>query len=173
MVIQALINANTAAGARVFGWADYPTRPELFPLVLVSVPREHKASIFPGTLQFNTTFTVVVIARLTGALPTEVGIGMENLGEQITDALCIDPVLGPYVQQYNSIESLTVLSADGKQHIGELSMTFEVILYQQYGPLGVPLTDILSTGTVVADPTDTGTTSQPTIIFDTTFTQST
>jgi hypothetical protein len=149
MSMNALISAETLAGSSVFGWADWPTRPDLFPLLLVSAPRERRVSIFPGTLQFNTTITVVVVGRLVGPSPQPVGEGLELLSEQVTNALCLDPVMIRAVQQFNLIETQTVISAESKMHVGEISMSFDMIVYQDYGPVGVPLTDINITGTVV------------------------
>jgi hypothetical protein len=151
MTMNALVAADTMAGNRVFGWADWPTRPDLFPLLLVSAPRERRISIFPGTLQFNTTISIVVNGRLAGPVPGPIGAALENLSEQITNALCLDPTMSHAVQQYNVVETQTVVSADGKQHIGEIGMTFDLLVFQQYGVDGVPLTDVSAAFSVDED----------------------
>jgi len=131
MGINALLAAQTSAGTSVFAWADWPTDPRLFPMLLVSTPRERKISQFPGSYQFKSTISLVVVGRVVAA--------MQVLQEQITDAFCLDPTLNHAVEQYTQVEATTALSSDAKQHVGELMMTFDMVVYQEYGPTGPPV----------------------------------
>jgi hypothetical protein len=150
LVQSALIAANTMAGNRVFDWSDWPTAPELFPLLLVWAPRERRVNLYPGTLCFNTTISIVVTGRLGGSMPGPVGVALENLSEQISAAIFETPTVLHAVQQFNVVETQTTITSEGKQHVGEISMVFDMIVYQEYGPTtGDPLTDILTTGTVI------------------------
>jgi hypothetical protein len=135
----------TAAGESVFDFGTWPTDPKLFPMLMVSVPRERKINQFAGTLQFNTTMSIVVVGRVAGFLAEPVGTFVEDMSEQITDAILLDPVLSAQIQQYTIVETQTVVSSEGQNFIGEVGLTFEVVLYQAYGPSGPPLTDVVGT----------------------------
>jgi len=139
MAIAALLAAQTSAGNSVFGWADWPTDPKLFPMLLVSTPRERKVSQFPGTFMFDSTISLVVVGRVVAAMPALAGAAMELLQEQITDAFCLDPSMNHAIQQYTVVEATTALSSEAKQHVGELMMTFDMVVYQEYGPIGPPV----------------------------------
>ena len=139
MAISALIAAQTAAANSVFAWADWPTDPKLFPMMLVSTPRERKISQFPGSYQFKSTISLVVVARVVAAMPALAGAAMEVLQEQITDAFCLNPTLNHAVEQFVTVEATTALSSEAKQHVGELMMTFDMVVYQEYGPIGPPV----------------------------------
>lgn len=145
LAIAALKAANTNAGVRVYPFGTWPTDTRLFPLLMVAVPRERKVSQFAGELQFNTTMSIVVVGRVAGVLAEPVGDFAEDLSEQITNALLLDPTLSAQIQQYTIVETQTVVSSEGKEFIGEVGLTFEVVLYQSYGPDGPPLTDVQAT----------------------------
>jgi hypothetical protein len=147
--VLALRDANTIAQHRVFDFADWPTTPALFPMLLVSAQKERKVAIFPGQLQFNTTMTLVVVGRLVGNLPDPLGDLLEVLSEQIENTILLHPFLQPSIQEYRVVECENTVRADGKQHIGEASAIFEVVVFQDYGVRGVPLADIAATGTIV------------------------
>jgi hypothetical protein len=139
MAIKALIEAQTMAGAKVFGWADWPTDPKLFPMILVSTPRERKVSLYPGLFQFDSTISLVTVSRVVAAMPAAAGQAMELLQEQITDAFCLNQPMDHAIQQVNIVEATTALSSEARQHVGELVMTFEMVVYQEYGPIGAPI----------------------------------
>jgi hypothetical protein len=145
IVIAALQAGPTLAGVRVFEAADLPTRPELFPMLLVSAPRERKVALYPGMLEFNTTITLVVIGRIHGPFAAPVGEALEQFAEQIINAVFLSPVVNAAVQQYSTVDIQTSVTADGKTQIGETGVSFEMLVYQSYGPDGPPLTDVLST----------------------------
>jgi hypothetical protein len=175
LVMSALINGGTIAGNRVFDWSDWPTAPELFPLLLVAAPRERRVNLYPGTLCFNTTISIVVTGRLGGPMPGPVGVALENFSEQITAAIFEAPTVLHAVQQYTTVETQTTVTSESKQHVGEISLTFDMLVYQEYGPVkGDPLTDILTTGTVVGGSAVAGGgTVAPTITIDISSLQST
>jgi hypothetical protein len=169
LVQSALIAAKTMAGNRVFDWSDWPTAPELFPLLLVAAPRERRVNKYPGTLCFDTTISIAVTGRLGGPMPGPIGVALENFSEQISAAVFETPTVLHAVQQFNTVETTTTVSSDGKQHVGEISMVFDMIVYQEYGPTGDPLTDILTTGTVIGG----SGTIEPSFTFDISSLQST
>lgn len=149
LALNALTDPPTLAGARVFEFGDWPTRPESFPMLLVSAQKERKVAIFPGTLQFNTTITLVVVGRLVGTTPGPIGESLETLSEQILNGILLNSLIQHSVQEFRVIETDNTVRSDGKMHVGEASAVFEVAVYQEYGPIGDPLTSIEATTTIV------------------------
>ena len=50
------------------------------------------------------------------------------------------------VQQFSSVETHLVITAEGEQFVGEASILFAAEIYQLYEPdAGVPLTEIVTT----------------------------
>jgi hypothetical protein len=145
IVIAALQAGPTLAGVSVYEAADVPTRSALFPMLLVSAPRERKVPLYPGLLEFNTTITLVVVGRIHGPFAAPVAEALEQFAEQITNAVFLSPVVNAAVQQYSTVDIQTSVTADGKTQTGEVGVSFEMLVYQCYGPDGPPLADILST----------------------------
>jgi len=144
--LEALVAANTLAANRVYEPRDWPTDPKLFPLLMVQVPRERKASLYPGMMEFNTTMTLVVVGRVTAATPEAAYDDLDLLAGQIEDALMFTPSFVGAIQQFLGIETQTTVSAEGKQHIGEIGMSLDLVVYQGFGPPGtIALTDVVST----------------------------
>jgi hypothetical protein len=156
LAVNAVKNANTLAGLKVFDFPDWPTKTESFPMALVSAPRERKEAIgMPGQLIFNTVVTLVVVARIVDPVNERAGELTDTLAEQIVNALMLDMPLYHSVQQYRAVETHVVVSAEGRQHTGEATVSMELEIYQVYGPDGPPLTNITGTlypgGTIEPD----------------------
>jgi hypothetical protein len=145
IAIAALQEGPSLAGVRVYEAADAPTRPELFPMLLVSAPRERKVALYPGMLEFNTTITLVVVGRIHGPFAAPVGEALETFSEQIVNAVFLSPTVNAAVEEYSTVDIQTAVTGDGKTQIGEVGVSFEILVYQSYGPDGPPLTDVLST----------------------------
>jgi hypothetical protein len=145
LAIEAVKSYDTLAGQSVFGFPDWPTKPESFPIALVSAPRERKEAIFPGALNFNTTITLAIVARVTDANNERTGALANTLAEQIVNALMLYPSLYHSVQSFNAVETNVVVTAEGRQHMGEATVSMELIVYQAYGPDGPPLTNVTGT----------------------------
>jgi hypothetical protein len=144
--VNAVKNASTLAGMKVFDFPDWPTKTDSFPMALVSAPRERKeAAGMPGQLMFNTVVTLVVVARVVDPDNERTGEMTETLAEQIVNALVLDLSLYHSVQQYRAIETHVVVSAEGRQHIGEATVSMELEIFQVYSPDGPPLTNITGT----------------------------
>jgi hypothetical protein len=127
---------------------------------MVSAPLERKIGLYPNLLEFNATVTIAVVGRVVGFLEEAVGDMTENLSGQIIDAILLDPDLNAQIQQFTSVETQVVVTAEPKNIIGEAALKFEVTLYQAYGPDAPPLTNV--TGTIEPSGTPGGATS---IIF--------
>jgi hypothetical protein len=145
VAIAALIRANTMAGERVFEPRDWPTRPELFPVLLVQTPMESKTSQFPGLLQFDTVIHLVVVGRVVGKSAEAVNQQLDVFSGQVEEALMLDPEFSRAIQQILSIETRITVSAESKNQIGEFGVTFEVQVYQAFGADGEPLESTLVT----------------------------
>ena len=148
--IETLRAADTLAADRVFEPRDWPTKPDLFPVLLVQAPRDRKKGLLPGQLQFDTTITLVVVGRVWGTDPDAINESLDVLAAQIENALMLTEGFALAIQQFVTIETQSVVSAEAKQQIGELGMTFELEVYQAFGPEGVPLTNVTGTLTPAA-----------------------
>lgn len=157
LAMQALINAKTMAEDRVYEPRDWPTDPEFFPMLLVSTPRERKVPLSAGQLAYTTTVGLVVVGRLLGSSAEVTEDELDMFAGQVVEALTLDPDFDLGIEQRVAISTQIAVNAEGKYHVGEFGMTFEVSFYQAYGPTGPDLIDI--TGTI---PVGTGVP----IIFD-------
>jgi hypothetical protein len=153
LVVQVLQAANTLAGANVFEPMPWPDTIDKLPMVVVQTPHERKVCIFPGQAAFTTTITLSVVGRIAGVPGQEVQLNesLDTLSGQIEDALLTSPALLLAVQKWATIETQTVVSAEGKYFVGEIGMLLEVEVYQAFGPSGDPLTNF--TGTIHPDGT--------------------
>jgi hypothetical protein len=145
LAIETLIGANTLAGNRVFEPRDWPTRPELFPMLMVQTPRDRKVSLGRGIRQFNTTITLAVIGRIQAVNQEAANEGIDLLSDQIEEALLTTTAFSSNIQQFTAIDTQSVVTADGKQIVGEIGMIFECEIYQVWGPTGVPLVGVQAT----------------------------
>lgn len=134
LAMATIVAANTLAGKRVYEPRDWPTRPELFPMLLIQAPTDRKVSLGRGIPQFNTTITLTVVGRAVGLSPEEVSKSLDLLSTQIEDALLCTTAFVENIQQFASVTTTSVVSAEAKQHIGEIGMQFEIEVYQMYGP---------------------------------------
>ncbi|WP_428492160.1 hypothetical protein [Rhodopila sp.] len=141
-----LIAAHTAAQDRVFPIRDWPTRQEMFPLLMLQTPGENKASINRGVPTFNTSVALIIEGRVAGTDPEKVGRAVRDLKREVENALLCTSDFVQNVQQFSSIQTVFGVDSDGKQHAGAFRMTLEVEVFQIYEPnLSEPLTDIRGT----------------------------
>lgn len=145
--IATLIAGNTGAGPRVYEAKDWPTDPKLFPMMLVHVPHERKQSLGRGIFQFNTSMTLVVVARVVDiSAAANVESALRLLQTEIESALLGTLSFGRPIQQFLSIETRLAVTSEGKNFIGEIGMTLEAEVYQVYGPNdSVPLVQVHGT----------------------------
>lgn len=146
LAVQVLIASGTLAGARVYEPHTWPMTEVELPALIVATPTERKESLARGVPQFFTTITLAVLARVAIATEGEAEALLDQLADQVQRAiLCSPPMLAP-VQQFVSVETHLVISAEGEQFVGEASILFGAEIYQLYEPdAGVPLTEIVTT----------------------------
>jgi hypothetical protein len=142
MTVASLLAAQTDAGNRVFIPGDWPTQLDQFPLVLVQVTRDDKASIGRGAVGFTVVTTIRITARVDalGEPSDQGGAHAEDklwsLQRQIELAVInsdnfVDPDAGaPFLQQFPSIRSQVGVNADGETQIAELVMEVGMEYFQ-------------------------------------------
>lgn len=146
LAIETLIGANTAAYERVTEPMPWPTKPEMFPLLLVQTPVERKSSLGRGIPQFNTVITLVVVGRVMGESPEQINADLDELSGQVEEALLCTNAFVNNLQQFITVETQSVVTSDSKYHIGEFGLKMECEVYQAFGPGGgVPLVGVKGT----------------------------
>ena len=142
VVITAMIDAKTLAGNRVFTPRPWPTRADLFPMIIVQAPNDRKVGLSKGTLQFNATIRLIIVARIVGSTAEQVQLDLDQISGQIEEAIFTTNAVVNNVQQFTTVETQTAINADGRDFIGEAGMAFDCEVYQVFGPIGVPLTGV-------------------------------
>lgn len=150
LITEALKN-HTSAKNRVYSPRDWPTKPDLFPAILVSAPFETKRSHGRHAPQFTTVTTVRVVGRVICYDSEDEDNGAELaaadceiLKGEIERAVINNPDIQCEIQQFVKVESETIVSAEGEGHIGQLVIHFEVEYYQgpeDFFPIEAPLLD--------------------------------
>ncbi|CAK7026101.1 ABC transporter permease [Saezia sanguinis] len=136
-LVTAALVGKTAAQDRVYSPRDWPTHTEIFPVLLVSTPFEKKSSLGRNAPQFNTVTTVAVSGRVIAydkedgtsgvALATD---AVEALRDQIHVAVINNPALMQEIQQFISVDTQTVVDAEGEGHVGQVLVHFHIEYYQ-------------------------------------------
>lgn len=136
MVVTAL-NKNTDAGDRVFSPRDWATSSDLYPVLLVQTPFDHKRAEGRGTPAFTTITTVRITGRVQeydgetdndGALKAE--LALETLREQVERAVINSYELTRTTQKYAEVRSTINVDADGEAHMGQLIIEIDIEHYQ-------------------------------------------
>jgi hypothetical protein len=142
-ILSALRNA-TIAGTQVYWARDWPTDATSLAsgILLLYAFKERKERIRSGLLQYNTTATVDVLARVARGGP-ETSLKMCNvLAEQVSYAVITNLALH---KMTNYAPGCTVdigLTADGEMQIAQALISFEFVYPEKYQLGGVPLTEI-------------------------------
>lgn len=128
---------NTDAEDRVCSPRDWPTRSDLFPLILIQTHSDDKKGIDRNVPKFNTTTTLRITARVEefdgesnedGAMNAEVKL--EELQEQILKSLINSYELTRRIEKYSSVSSRVDIDSSGEGHIGQLLMLVSVEYFQ-------------------------------------------
>ena len=137
LVVEALINAQTLAGPRVFSPRDTTTYSGSYPAILVQARSERKQGWRKGGLSFTTTASILVNARVEHIDPAVVETQLETFQFQIERAIITYYPLYTVIQQFASIDTDVQVASDGKKHIGEIAMVFGL----EYAEIFDPITD--------------------------------
>ena len=135
-LLTAALMGKTGAGNNVFAPRDWPTSQDDMPILLVQSPSERKESIGKNAPQFNVTATIRVNGRVTSvadagdAGAVAVQGALATLQRQIEVAVINNYHLTAEISEFVSVDTRSKVSSEGEQHIGELTMDFELLFYQ-------------------------------------------
>jgi len=135
LAVAAITGAGTYAGQRVFSPLTFATWDQIYPVVIVRTPREHKESLVRGQPQFNVTTTISVVGRVQRNTEADAEADIETLGLQIEQALFGNYALVLATQQFPTVEVKTTVTAEGKQWLGEVELEISAEFYQGFDPV--------------------------------------
>ena len=136
LVVDAL-TGETDAGGEVFSPRDLPTTRDMYPILLVQTPFDHKHSLGRNAPQFTTVTTVRISGRVQeydgeieddGAMVAE--LALEKLREQVERAVINSYALTKVIQQFREIRSTIDVNAEGEAHLGQLLYEIDIEYYQ-------------------------------------------
>jgi hypothetical protein len=176
--VVAALRGATQAQNRVFAPRDWPTFDGVYPAILVQAVRERKESLGRNVPQFTVTSTLRITGRVSqpaGATAAGLPLGAQGADAgaiAIEDALWSfqreieTAVINAYgvtilVQQFPSIEAQIMVSAEGKNHLGEVAIDLGLEFYQGpedfAPPNAIPVTQLglVTDLTNVFDPSGT------------------
>lgn len=136
LVVDALMNTTDAKG-RVFSPRDLPTTRDMYPVLLVQTPFDHKHSQGRNTPAFTSITTVRISGRVQeydGETENDGGmiaeLALESLREQVERAVINSYELTRNIQQFREIRSAIDVSADAEAHLGQLTYEIDIEYYQ-------------------------------------------
>ncbi|MGZ3272379.1 MAG: hypothetical protein ACXU82_03855 [Caulobacteraceae bacterium] len=137
-VMVSAMRGQTDAGDNVFGYRDWPTAPDIMPIILLDLPDEDMESLGNGGApQFLVTATVPIVVRVSApadAGDTAAGLVQSQLADyrvKIKKILINRPTLwNAGLQRFPFIRSKIKSSSDGKLTTGELQMQIGIEFYQ-------------------------------------------
>lgn len=147
-----ILKGATDAGQSVYSPRDWATWEEDYPDLLVTLPEEAGESLGRnGAPHFNVVATLRITARVCAATrENDLGavdalVALERIREQIKAALINHPVLMRQLQQYAGWHAKTEVTANGGNHLGELTIDLDLEFFQGpddfYQPDATPLTE--------------------------------
>lgn len=151
--VAALKAANTLAGQRVYSPRDWPTWNGIHPAIIVRTPNESAQSLGPvGVPTFNTTITLTISGRTERDSEAHADADARTLAQQIKSAILQNGqfIKTQAVQQFVGFTSRIEVTAEGRQHIGDVTVSFSIEVFQVYeptidaagDPIGTPLTNV-------------------------------
>lgn len=130
------LKGRTVVRDNVFAPRDWPTWTGSYPLILVQAPEEDKTSLGRNAPQFNVVSTFRITARVQGLATQRDGAAVQleaqlnDLKQQIEQALINDYQITKLTQQFPSIRSQISVSDDGEFQLGELVIHISMEFYQ-------------------------------------------
>lgn len=114
---------------------DRPTPTEKIPVILVRNADERKDGFTPnGPAQFNTTCYIEVQAKVLEVSAERAQDRIEFLGFLIENAVLRDVEMQRVVQKFESIDTKSEINSDGESHVGAITMTFGLQVYELFTP---------------------------------------
>jgi hypothetical protein len=128
----AALTGQTAAGARVYTPADWPTVTSDYPAILVRAPREDREAWRRGGAYFTCTAAIRIVAKVQAlAQADDFGAEIaeeacERLEAQILRAVINNPAIMDVVQKLASIRSQVDVDSSGETHLAELTVEIDM-----------------------------------------------
>ncbi len=132
-----LVAANTLAGANVFVPRDWPTNAGIYPAILVQAYRERKdARGHSQVPQFIATARLSIVGRLQAVTAESAEEQLDEFCEQIELAVLTCQAILQNVSRITYVETDMGVSAEGRQHIGEVQIDFGLEYSVDIDPIG-------------------------------------
>lgn len=137
VVVQQLLAANTLAGTSVYAARDWPITEVQLPSIMVKAPTENKESLGrAGVPKFNTTSSIAVLMRATGASSAAVETTLSQMCDQAQTALLrAGQPLQLMVQQFRSVDTEIRTSSEGNAPLGDALMIIACEFYEEFDAL--------------------------------------
>ena len=140
LVKTALLDAGTDAGRKVYTPRDWPTVTGQYPNILIQTPKETKISKGRFAPAFDTTVHVAITGRVEAGTAEKAEDLADTLADQIELAILTNYDLIKVLQQFSSVETDVLVSAEGEMHIGEVQMMVAIEVFQEFDPIESTLT---------------------------------
>lgn len=134
---DAILQANTDAGNRVFKPGDWPTQDGQYPIIKMRLVHEDRQSIGrSGAFEFTTVATIRIAAEVSGlASVDDIGAtGVETqlwaLKRQIEVALVNSYPLTRLIQNIPTMTSQLAFNSDAATHIAGVQIDFSLEFYE-------------------------------------------
>jgi hypothetical protein len=130
LMVTAIIQTNTAAGASVYAFRDWNQKPEGLPMITFGLPIETLESEGRSTPQYTATADIplTVRAALKADPGDATGLAIQALlstfRRQIKRAVLNNTAIFRQIQQIKSVASRGAWTLDGGYHFGQLEMVF-------------------------------------------------
>jgi hypothetical protein len=130
MVHDAIVAANTLAGANVNFPGVWPTQKQNFPAVIIDVPHDHKDSLLRGQPSFNTTSYIGIEAQIWSTTLLDCKNKTYQLWDQITQAVIGDNAIIKVTQQFPTIDTKAEWNSGTEFFIGHITMMVAMEFYE-------------------------------------------
>lgn len=143
-IITALTSAGTNAGQNIFWARTWPTDASEYPAILIYTPRSRKESVVVGPAEFTTTATFSIQARVEEADDQTALASIENIEDQIEQALFTNVALVALIQRFPNVDTKIDVNAKGRRYLGELEMEVDLEFFEAFDPIqnAVALTSV-------------------------------
>jgi hypothetical protein len=146
-LILAALHGNTNAYQNIFYGKDWPTDEAMLAngVLLVFAQKEKKERIPSGQLQYRTTFTIDILARVARGGP-ETTLNLVNiLTEQVSTLIITDPAIHRLTNYAPSVEIDIGMTSQGQMQVGQALIAFSYEYTEIFNlTSGTPIKNITS-----------------------------
>jgi hypothetical protein len=113
---------------------DWEVEPRSAPNAKLRTPDERKQSTDRGQAKFTTTVSLEILLTVVSNSGEGAQDALDDLMLRVENALLGNVAMVSLVQQFATISSSTVISAEGKQHVGRADMRVDCEVYEHFDP---------------------------------------